>query len=131
MSQKKKAGGERTKANSTRSLRDNAEEYLVRSPKISSDPAGQTPEELIHILRVHQVELETQAEELRTAHLGLGESRDKYLDLYDFAPVGYFTLTDKALVKEANLACATLLGVERNNLVNHGLGRFIAHPDLD
>jgi PAS domain S-box-containing protein len=113
------------------SLRDVAEEQLARSPKHSSDIARQTPEQLIHELEVHQVELETQAEELRRAHLALEESRDKYLYLYDFAPVGYLTLTDKALIAEVNLAGAALLGVERSNLVHHGLGRFITSGDLD
>ena len=59
-----------------RSLREDAEEQLARSPEITPDLAGQTPEELIHELQVHQVELETQAEELRRAHIALEESRD-------------------------------------------------------
>ncbi|MCX6699780.1 MAG: PAS domain S-box protein [Methanomicrobiales archaeon] len=122
---KKKQGSTGTE----RSLRDDAEDLLARSPKISGDLAGQTTEELIHELRVHQVELETQAEELRRTHIVLGESRDKFLDLYDFAPAGYLTLNDKALITEANLTVARLLGVERSELVNHGFGRFIAPID--
>ncbi len=85
-------------------------------------------------LQIHQVELETQAEELIQSHLALEESRDKFLDLYEFAPIGYLTLNDKALIKEVNLTCATLLGVERSTLVNHGLGGFIApecHDEWD
>jgi len=50
---------------SERSLRAAAEKHLARSPKVSPDLTGQTPEQLIHELQVHQVELETQAEELR------------------------------------------------------------------
>jgi PAS domain S-box-containing protein len=115
------------------SLRDDAEEQLARSPKHSPDLEGQTPEQLIHELRVHQIELETQADELRRVNLALVESRDKYLDLYDFAPVGYITLNDRALITEVNLCGAkTLLGVPREDLVNHGLGRFIApgYPEI-
>ncbi|MCX6699779.1 MAG: PAS domain S-box protein [Methanomicrobiales archaeon] len=69
------------------------------------------------------------AEELIRAHIALEESRDRYLDLYEFAPAGYLTLNDKALITEANLTGARLLGVERSELVNHGFGRFIAPTD--
>jgi hypothetical protein len=88
---------------STRSMRDKAEKELARSPKHSPNLKEQPPEELIHELHVHQIELETQAEELRGAKLALEESRDKYLDLYDFAPIGYLTLTDKAFIADMNL----------------------------
>jgi len=111
-----------------RSLKDEAKARLAR-PKSSPDPAGQTPEELIHELQVHQIELETQAEELRRAHLALEESRNKYLDLYEFAPVGYLTLTDKALIEEANLTGARLLGIVRSKLINTRFRRLIVPKD--
>jgi hypothetical protein len=76
---------------------------------------GQTSEQLIHELHVHQIEIEIQAEELRRAHLTLGESRDKYLDLYEFAPLSYLTLSDKALITDVNLTGTTLLGVSGAN----------------
>jgi PAS domain S-box-containing protein len=72
---------------------------------------------LIHELRLHQIELEMQNEELRQAHALLEESRTRYADLYDFAPVGYLALDDKGQVLEANLAAATQLGAERARLV--------------
>ena len=109
-----------------KTLRNDAEKQFAHSPESSVDFKGQTPEKLIHELGVHQIELEMQAEQLRTAQLALEESRDKYLDLYEFAPIGYLTLSDKALITEVNLTGATLLAVERSRLVNHGLGRFIA-----
>ncbi len=82
-------------------------------------------------LQFHQADLEPQAEELKQSYLVLEESRDRFLDLYEFAPIGDFTLNDKTLIKEVNLIGATLLGVERNKLINHGLGRFIAPESLD
>ncbi len=82
-------------------------------------------------LRIHQVELETQAEELRQSHLALEESRDKYLDLYEFAPIGYFTLTDKELIIEVNLTGATLLGVERSKLIKARFRKFVTEKDSD
>jgi len=126
MAVRKKTAKDEATAGSTRSLRDAAEEQLARVPKRSAGLKGQTSEALIHELQVHQIELETQAEELRRAQLALEESRNKYLDLYEFAPTGYLTLTDKALVTEANLTAATLLGVERNTLVSARFSKFIA-----
>ncbi|MCX6690307.1 MAG: PAS domain S-box protein, partial [Methanoregula sp.] len=111
--------------------RDDTEKQLARSRKISPTLKDQTPEELIHELRVHQIEPETQAEELRKAHLALEESRDKYLDLYEFAPIGYLTLTDKALIADVNLTGATLLGVERSRLKRARFRKYVAPPNLD
>ena len=91
-----------------------------------------SPEEctrLIHELRVHQIELEMQNEELRQAQAQLAESREKYADLYDFAPVGYLTLSDQGQIMEANLTAATLLGVERGRLLGNFLPRFLAEGD--
>jgi diguanylate cyclase (GGDEF)-like protein/PAS domain S-box-containing protein len=92
---------------------------------------GKTSEELVHDLQVHQIELEIQNEELKKAQLALEASRDKYVDLYDFAPVGYFTFTPGALIAEVNLTGAALLGVERQKLKNGSFRRFIAPEDLD
>ena len=116
---------------STRSLRDDAEGQLARTPKNSRELNGQTPGQLIHELQVHQVELETQAEELKRAHLALEESRDKYLGLYEFAPVGYLTLTDTALIAEVNLFGAALLATDRKKLLNARFRKFIAHNDSE
>ena len=116
---------------STSSLRDNAEVQLARSPKRSGNLAGKTQTQLIHELEVHQIELETQAEELRRAHIALGESRDKFLDLYDFSPIGYLSLNDKALITEVNLRGATLLGVERKDPVGAPFSKFMPKKDAD
>ncbi|MFA4849220.1 MAG: PAS domain-containing sensor histidine kinase [Methanoregula sp.] len=115
----------------THSLRDNAEEQLAHSPQRSFDLKVQTPEKLIHELQVHQIELETQAEELRRAHLELEESRDQYLDLYDFAPLGYLTLTDKALISQGNLSAANLLGIDRSTMINARFRKWIVVEDLE
>ena len=84
-----------------------------------------------HELQVHQIELEMQNEELRKAQLDLEESRQRYADLYDFAPVGYFTFTPEALIKEVNLTGATLLEMDRQRLINSRFRRFVAPSDFD
>jgi len=86
-------------------------------------------EELLHDLQVHQAELEMQNEELRRVQTELEESRDQYIDFYDFAPVGYLTLDDKGRISKINLTGAALLGVERNKLIKQHLAHFVAPED--
>ncbi|MES2237773.1 MAG: PAS domain S-box protein [Pseudomonadota bacterium] len=107
---------------------------MVKAPLVADVP-GVSPEpptdELLHELREHQIELEMQNEELRRTQLALEESRDRYLYLYEFAPVGYFTLTDTGLITETNLTAAILLGLERKKLLQHRFDFFIHPEDRD
>ena len=68
---------------------------------------------------------------MRRAQIALDESRDRYLALYEFAPVGYFLLTDKALISEVNLTGATLLGRERKQLLQRRFAGFVTPADSD
>lgn len=86
---------------------------------------------VLHELRVHQIELEMQNEELRRAQTELEASRARYFDLYDLAPVGYLTLSEQGLILEANLTAAGLLGVGRGALVRQRLTAFIVPEDQD
>ena len=86
---------------------------------------------LVQRLQSHQIELETENEELRRTQEGLAESRDRYFDLYDFAPVGYLTLSGEGLVIEANRTLAEMLGVERQALVDRPLSTFIVPDDQE
>jgi PAS domain S-box-containing protein len=94
---------------------------------MSADEAQQT----LHELRVHQIELEMQNEELRRAQAELGAARERYFDIYDLAPVGYCTLSEHGLILEANLTAAILLGVTRDGLVKEPITRFILKEDED
>lgn len=90
------------------------------------------PEEIgriLHELRVHQIELEMQNEELRQTQIELDAQRERYFDLYDLAPVGYCTLSEAGLILEANLTAAVLLGVSRNNLVGRLMSKFVHKED--
>ena len=106
-------------------LRRQAEERFAAKQREIDQPLGYV-EKLLHELQVHRIELELQNEELRNTQVQLQESLMEYSDLYDFAPVGYFTLNEKGLILKANLAGATLFGVERRNLINKPLRAFIA-----
>ena len=86
---------------------------------------------LVEDLHVHQIELEIQNEELRRAQLELEASRDKYSNLYDFAPVGYATVSEKGLILQANLSCAAMLGIERGAMIRKPFSRFITKDDQD
>ncbi|MFH1811063.1 MAG: PAS domain-containing protein, partial [Pseudomonadota bacterium] len=97
-------------------------------------PKKPTPEQhpaLLHDLRVHQIELELQNEELRRTQLELEASRTRYFELYDLAPVGYLTLSDKGQILEANLTAASLLGVTRSALGHQMLTHFVLPEDQD
>ena len=125
-------------AHSTRSdrhLRERAEE-IVRENAISSQE-GQEPlspqetRQTLHELRVHQIELEMQTEELRRTQMELESARARYFDLYDLAPVGYCTISEKGQIKEVNLTAANLLDVTRSALVRQPFTAFIQKEDRD
>jgi len=107
-------------------LRKRAEELLDGSPGAMEAMPPKDVQDLIEELRVHQIELEMQNDELRRSQLELQEARDRYVDLYDFAPTGYMTLNQGGLIIEANLTCAELLGVERFRLINSRFSAFVA-----
>lgn len=109
-------------------LRLAAENVLVLSPKELRTLSAEETDMMVHELQVHQIELQMQNEELRQAQEALEEAREKYFNLYDLAPVGYFSLSEKGLVLEANLTAASLLGVARNSLAGCLFCRLI-HPD--
>jgi PAS domain S-box-containing protein len=86
---------------------------------------------LLHELRVHQKELEAQNEELQRTQIELDQTRARYFDLYDLAPVGYFTLSDTQTILEANFTAANLLGLTVNALVSSPIRNFILPEDQD
>ena len=115
----------------TSSLRKRAEEFLNKHPEAIKEITSVDVKKLVADLHVHQIELEIQNEELRRAQLELEASRDRYSDLYDFAPVGYATVSEKGLILQANLSCATMLGIERGAMIRKPFSRFITKDDQD
>lgn len=86
---------------------------------------------LLHDLQVHRIELEMQNDTLRQTQIALEESRDRYRDLYDFAPAGYLTLNEHGIIIEINHTAAGMLGVARNKLINHRFAQYLFDEDGD
>jgi PAS domain S-box-containing protein len=122
-----------TRPNDAVDLRQKAESLArQRAAQTPEDIAALSPEDIrniLHELRVHQIELEMQNEELRTAQAELEASRFRYFDLYDLAPVGYCILSEQGLILEANLTAATLLGTPRSALIKQPISRLILKDD--
>jgi len=110
-------------------LRTLAEQRLDGST--DGQTAHQDSATILHELRVHQIELEMQNEELRRAQLALQYSYEKYFQLFDEAPVGYVVLSADGVVDDANLTAMRLLGLERALLVGRPFGALVFTLDSD
>jgi PAS domain S-box-containing protein len=117
--------------NPARSLRERAEMLLGKQPGNTPTLPTRDVQALIHELNVHQMELELQNEELRQSQVELAHTRDRYADLYEFAPVGYLTLDRDGKVLEANLTAAALLGVEQREFTGANISRYVEREDQD
>jgi diguanylate cyclase (GGDEF)-like protein/PAS domain S-box-containing protein len=107
-------------------------EAEARAAQATPPPApARAAAELSHELQVHRIELEMQNEELRRAQVALEAARDRYVDLYDFAPVGYLTLGADGLIAEINLTGASLLGEPRARLVGSRFASHVAAADRE
>ena len=106
-------------------LRRRAEVQLQVARTKHLPQLGAEAQRLLHELEVHQIELEMQNAELNQARDEIEEMLEKYTDLYDFAPVGYFTLDRNGIILAVNLAGAALLGVDRSRLLGRNFDSFI------
>jgi PAS domain S-box-containing protein len=112
-------------------LRKRAHVLLSESKNDTSAMSPEDVKRLVHELDTYQIELELQNEDLRMAQEELEKSRKRHVDLYDFAPVGYLTISEKGLILEANLTAADMLGVEKGYLLRQVLSAFIIDEDQD
>jgi two-component system CheB/CheR fusion protein len=104
-------------------LRQRAERLLTPARPALLDADAQ---KLIQELEIHQIELELQNEELRKTRLEAEANLERYTELYDFAPVGYVTLSREGIIRQANLTAAKLLGINRGKLTGQRMGRLVA-----
>ena len=108
-------------------LRRRAEERLARQQSERGAPRTETETaRLVHELEVHQVELEMQNEELQRARVDVETALERYSELYDFAPVGYFSIDRQGLIQEVNLTGAAMLGMARSRVLQRRMRGFVA-----
>jgi PAS domain-containing protein len=114
-----------------RILRVKAEEKLKERQKNNGFAILETDlKRLMHELQVHQIELEMQNEELQEAYETSEAALKKYTILYDFAPMGYFTLDSDGSICDLNFTGAEILGDRRISLVNSNFKLFVAEESL-
>lgn len=109
-------------------LRKKAESLIAGNADEGEELRKEEVQKIIHELRVHQIELELQNDELRSIQKTLEELKNKYSRLYDFAPIGYATIDREFLLREINLSGAVMLKEDRRRLINQRVTAFI-HPD--
>lgn len=114
----------------TTKLRRRAEARLQSQSPAPAPGAAPEAQRLVHELQVHKLELEMQNEELRSSRAQVEAGLQRYTELYDFAPVGYFSLDLRGTITKTNLAGARLLGRERTLLLGKRLAAFVAEADL-
>jgi PAS domain S-box-containing protein len=110
-------------------LRRRAEATLSLTPRDACAPDPM--DNLVHELRIHQIELEAQNEALRQVQLELEASRSRYRELYELAPIGYVSLSDEGRLREVNLVAASLLGARREELIGRSLSTFLDHDSIE
>ncbi|MGE5426327.1 MAG: PAS domain S-box protein [Methylococcaceae bacterium] len=112
-------------------LRKKAEEKLNKKDSGNRQVLSEVDTlQLLHELEVHQIELEMQLEELELARSKAEIAIERFTELYDFAPAGYFTIDRDSKITELNLSGAKMLGTGRSNLINRKISQFITQDTL-
>jgi PAS domain S-box-containing protein len=121
--------GDKPATDKRRRSRSRTETVIAHAAKPAA--ADLPAADLLRELQAHQVELEMQNEALRRAQLALEVAQASYVDLYDFAPIGYLTVDEAGTITRTNLTGASLLGVERPNLVGRPFAGFVEGSEVD
>jgi PAS domain S-box-containing protein len=117
------------KSPSGHTIRERAEQALRKGAPLPDHPQSDADARaLLHELQVHQIELHLQNEELVRAQAEAQQAADKYAELFDFGPVGYFILCPLGVIRKLNFAGAALLGSDRQRLTGQPFESFVA-PD--
>jgi PAS domain S-box-containing protein len=112
-------------------FREKAEELLRLTKRDIAAMPVKDVQRLVRDLQVYQIELEMQNDELRRTEAELEAARNRYVDLYEFSPAGHLTLDTHGTIVEGNPRAATVIGLNRNELVGQSLVHFIASDDQD
>ncbi|MCX5884083.1 MAG: PAS domain S-box protein [Deltaproteobacteria bacterium] len=113
------------KKNKEKILYDRAKAILKNNSSSFNAIAPADIHELIENLKIHQIELEMQNDELLSTQAKLEMAQRKYFELYDLAPVGYLSMNPRGIILEINLTAADLLGFSRGQLISKDFGRYI------
>ncbi|ABM04824.1 diguanylate cyclase/phosphodiesterase with PAS/PAC sensor(s) [Psychromonas ingrahamii 37] len=114
---------------SSKTLRRRAEAQLKTQTEIKQTiPSDYAAKKMIHELQVHQIELEMQNEELKQARIA-EKLHYRYTELFEFAPIGYFSFNLKGVINQVNLRGASLLDIERANLVGKQFSNCLTAQD--
>lgn len=119
--------------------RKESEKIINKKAKKKNEPKPKKPvvkkmedvKRLVQLLQVHQIELEHQNQELRIAQEELEVSRNKYVNLFDFSPIPYFTLDVNGIIKEVNLSASKMFGIDRSKLIGRRFITFIPVEEKD
>lgn len=112
-------------------LRERAEQIVLDTSVGEERTPRADQQRLFHDLQVHQVELEIQNEALRSSQVELDESRDSFVTLFEFSPIGYLTLDSRLRITKANIAATELFNCTERELIGQTLSRYIAKSDAD
>jgi PAS domain S-box-containing protein len=113
-------------------LREKAEQLNRRSSHVLPKVTPQNVESLVHELRVHQIELELQCQELQRAQTDAEESRNRYRELYEAIPIGYVTIDCGGRIYDLNPAGVALLGLSsEHRKLNNSFFFFFSNGDVD
>ena len=112
-------------------LRRAEEQLREKSFEVVFSRTDAETQKLLHELRINQIELAMQNEELRRTQDELAASQSRYFDLYELSSIGYMTVSVQGLILKANPAAATMLGTVQNTLLNKPLSHFIFNEDQD
>ena len=112
-------------------LHRKAEEFINKYPSAVKKIPPKDIQFLVEDLQIHKTELEMKNEELQRTQLKLIDARDKYSDLYDNAPVGYFSIDNEGKILNVNIRGAAMLGMEQRSLTDRSFSDFIARDDQD
>jgi two-component system cell cycle sensor histidine kinase/response regulator CckA len=132
---KTKPGKTQNVTEQARKLREQAEQlFRTETARLSTDVEKLSKADMIslnHELQVHQIELQLQNDELQRTQRDLEASQTKYFELYNLAPVGYITMSEKGIITEANLTFSKLVGYARQYLLKKQFTTFIYPEDQD
>jgi PAS domain S-box-containing protein len=120
-------------------IKKESEKTIAKKVKGKNKPKHKKPadekvddiQRLVHLLQVHQIELEHQNQELRITQEELEVSRNKYVNLFDFSPISYFTLDPDGIIRQVNLSAGKILGIDRSKLIGKRFITYIAPDEKD